>query len=150
MHSASIVSRGFGMGVLVIACTACGGAKGSIASPASPTPLPAPSQSTATFMLFGVVTEVTPSGLVPIEGARVDVVSCAASNQSGCSNSSRAVTTDAQGLYFIQDVYSGAQNTVWVSKAGFEFPSGAKVDGEGAQTVRVTGDTRLDIQLVRR
>ena len=39
---------------------------------------------------------------------------------------------------------------VWVEKTGFQLPAGVKVDGEGAQTVTVNGDTRFDIQLVRR
>ena len=35
-------------------------------------------------------------------------------------------------------------------EAWLPVPEGVKVDGKGAQTVTVNGDTRLDVQLVRR
>ena len=56
--------------------------------------------------------------------------------------------TNAQGAYVIEGVYAGAV-VVWVWKTGFLPPEGAKVDGEGAQTVTVAGDTRFDSRLVR-
>src|SRR5262245_46440772 len=102
----------------------------------APTPTPAPR---STFALFGSVLEVTANGLVPIEGVLVDVVSCEASTPGGCRNSSRSVTTNAQGSYIVEGVYAGPQNWVWVDKAGFQLPEGVAVDGEGAQTVTVKG-----------
>ena len=148
MRYSPLASRLVAAVVLTVAGTACSGANGIV--PTAPTPTPLPSASASTFILFGVVTEATPSGSVPIEGAQVDVSSCEQSNRVGCANPTKSATTDARGLYAVPGVYSGAQNLIWVTKAGFELPSSVRADGEGAQLVNVKGDTRFDVQLVRR
>jgi hypothetical protein len=101
--------------------------------------------------VFGVVSEVTANGNVPVEGVALQVMSCDPSVRLVCGGhgSILNVTTNAKGAYIVDGVYPGPA-VVWVEKTGFELPEGVKVDGEGAQTVAVNGDTRLDIQLVRR
>jgi hypothetical protein len=143
MSVGSVVSGLFVACVLALTGIGCSGANQSI--PAAPSPPPA----SQTFILFGVVTEATSSGAAPIAGVQIDVASCPETTQGSCTSGSRSTTSDAQGSYAMPGVYYGGRNTVWAYKAGFGFPPGARVDGEGAQSVTVTGDTRLDIQLVR-
>lgn len=92
--------------------------------PASPTEPPR-----ATYTLSGVVSEVTPTGQALVEGARVEV-----------SNPNLAATTDISGSYRIDGVYAGPIS-VRVSTGGYETV---------IRDVTINGDTRLDIQLVRR
>lgn len=131
--------------VMTLTVTACGDGNGAIPTATAPTPTPAPG---STFALFGVVSEVTVNGIVPVEGVLLDVASCDASARSGCAFDKRA-TTNAQGAYIVEGVYPGPAG-VWVDKTGFQLPEGVRVDGEGVQTVMVKGDTQFDIQLVRR
>jgi hypothetical protein len=134
--------------VMTLTVTACGDGNGTIPTATAPTPTPAPR---STFALFGVVSEVTANGIVPVEGVLMDVASCDASARGGCggNGSTLRVTTNAQGAYIAEGVYPGPAG-VWVDKPGFQLSEGVKVDGEGAQSVMVQGDTRFDIRLVRR
>jgi hypothetical protein len=134
--------------VVTLTVAACGDGNGSIPTATAPSPTPAPR---STFALFGVVSEVTANGNVPVEGVELQVMSCAPSVRLACGGhgSILNVTTNAKGAYIADGVYPG-QAVVWVEKTGFQLPEGVKVDGEGAQTVTVNGDTRLDVQLVRR
>lgn len=131
--------------VMTLTVTACGDGNGAIPTATAPTPTPAPG---STFALFGVVSELTANGIVPVEGVTMYVASCDASARGGCAFDKR-VTTNTQGAYIVERVYPGSAG-VWVEKTGFQLPEGVKVDGEGVQTVMVKGDTRFDIQLVRR
>jgi hypothetical protein len=146
----SSISRLVAAVVMTLTVAACGDGTGTIPTATAPTPIPNPR---STFALFGVVSEVTANGIVPVEGVVIDVSSCEASPYGGCGNPFRPfdmrVTTNAQGTYIVEGVYPGPAG-VWVEKAGFQLPEGVKVDGEGAQSVMVKGDTRFDIQLVRR
>ena len=54
--------------------------------------------------------------------------------------------TDSNGFYSFSWLYPGHQ-TLLVSKEGYRTPLGQP---DGSFTMTVTGDTRLDIQLVRR
>jgi hypothetical protein len=136
--------------VMTLTVAACGDRNGTFPSATAPTPTPAPR---STFALFGVVSEVTANGIVPVEGVLIDVSSCEASRYGGCGNPFKPfdmrVTTNVQGTYIVEGVYRGPVG-VWVDKTGFQLPEGVKVDGEGAQSVMVQGDTRFDIRLVRR
>ena len=130
--------------VMTLAVTACGD---GVRIATAPTPTPA---ARSTFAVFGMVSEVTPNGIVPVEGVGLTVASCDASAPGGCgkNGSLLTVTTNAQGGYIAEGVYPGPAS-VWAEKTGFQLPAGVTADGEGAQTVRVNGDTRFDIQLVR-
>jgi len=93
-------------------------------SPTSPTAPPL-----ARYTLSGVVSEVTPTGQAPVQGARVE-----------SSNPRRAATTDQTGSYRIDGVYAGP-NSVRVSTEAHETVS---------RDVTIAGDTRLDIQVIQR
>jgi hypothetical protein len=116
----------------------------------------------AIYTLSGVVSEVTPTGLTPLEGARVDEYSCEEVLPAppffpgkGCPVLIfQTVITDKQGRYSFSGLYSGKENSIGVSKEGFEDPFGSSDGPEGpgadSQAVTIDGDTRLDVQLVRR
>jgi hypothetical protein len=144
----SPISRCVAALVMTLTVAACGDGNGTIPTATAPTPTPAPR---STFALFGVVSEVTATGIAPVGGVVLDVASCDMSARSGCGNNTSTfnVTTNAQGAYIVEGVYPGPAG-VWVEKVGFQLPEGVKVDGEGAQSVMVNGDTRFDVRLVRR
>ena len=116
----------------------------------------------AIYTLSGVVSEMTPAGPTPLEGARVDEYSCEELVPAppffpgkGCLVSIvQTVRTDKQGRYSFSGLYPGRENSIGVSKDGFEDPFGISDGPEGPgsnnQAVTIDGDTRLDVQLVRR
>lgn len=81
--------------------------------------------------LSGVVTEMTPAGPVPVEGAIV---------YRAVTSGWRAATTDEGGAYSIPGLIDGA-SSVTTDKAGYQ---------DHKQVVTMNGDTRLDIQIARR
>lgn len=80
--------------------------------------------------LSGVVSERTPRGRAPIEGAEV---------WRSAGYGWRSATTDANGFYRIQGLYDGSE-TVHTSKDGY-LPD--------ERAVTIEGDTRHDIELAR-
>jgi hypothetical protein len=116
----------------------------------------------AIYTLSGVVSEMTPAGLTPLEGARVDEYSCEEilpappffPGKRCLVSIVQTVTTDKQGGYSFSGLYPGRENSIGVSKDGFEdaFGSSDGPEGPGSnhQAVTISGDTRLDVQLVRR
>jgi hypothetical protein len=115
----------------------------------------------AIYTLSGVVSEMTPTGLVPVEGALLEESSCEDvapsppffSSTKGCPvYISQTAKTDKRGLYSFSGLYSGQVNVVWASKEGFEdpFPQHYPENSEGGQALTIDGNTRFDIQLVRR
>ena len=148
-----------GLVVLAFATTlsSCGG--GTSLSPTAPstihfTPVPMPFAPVPGLMaevtLSGVVYELTAEGTVPIAGAAVYCEPCGAETHSWSK-------TDANGFYSFFGVWLDAVPTrINVAKAGFVDPPGlAKTtppnpSGPGWREVRVDGDTRFDIELVRR
>jgi hypothetical protein len=84
------------------------------------------------YSLSGVVSELTPTGLVPIEGARVT------------GSFDYPVTTDKNGLFSIPGGLYESDDYIY----------GIYVIKEGYQTytryLTLSEDTRLDVQLVRR
>ena len=110
----------------------------------------------AIYTLSGVVSEVTPTGLIPLEGARVDEYSCEEllpappffPGKECLVVISQTARTDKQGRYSFSGLYPGKENSIGVSKEGFEDPFASS--DEGYQAVTIDGDTRLDVQLVRR
>jgi hypothetical protein len=83
------------------------------------------------YTLSGVITELTSTGLVPIEGVEVWRL-----YGSGWQEG----TTDRNGFYKIQGLYDRT-DTVSAGKQGYQ---------SFEERVAVHGDTRLDIQLARR
>ena len=100
---------------------------------------PSPGEPRPTYALSGVVSEVTSDGLVPVEGARVETCD---STSSGCaSHMFLTATTDRNGSYRVPGLSLGEQRDIGVSKEGFEASS---------HRVPINGETRFDVQLVRR
>jgi hypothetical protein len=84
-----------------------------------------------TFTLSGVITEATPAGLVPVQGVEVWRL---------YGSGWQIGTTDKNGFYEIHGLYTRTDQVV-TFKEGYETVK---------QIVSVDGDTRVDIQLVRR
>lgn len=93
-----------------------------------------------TYTLTGVVSEMTETGLVPVEGVELYCDGC------GSEFGHTFMYTDSNGFYSFSWLYPGHQ-TLLVSKEGYRTLPG---QADGSFTMTVTGDTRLDIQLIRR
>jgi len=112
----------------------------------------------ATYTLSGVVSEVTATGLVPLEGVLVHQYTCEDVSSSppffsdSCPVSIfQTTTTDKTGFYRFSGLYAGKKNSVGVSDEAFGDPRTDPNGPEGnGQDVTINGDTRLDLQLVRR
>jgi hypothetical protein len=89
----------------------------------------APGNPQAGYTLSGTVTEIDAGTLIPVQDAVVTHVP-----------TGRSAATDSSGQYVIPDV-PARQATVTVMKDGYEIAT---------RSVNVSGDTRLDLQLVRR
>ena len=81
------------------------------------------------YRLFGVVFEETPTGRTPIGGVHVE-----------WGDDHSVSMTDLDGFYSFAQVSAGP-TSVWAAKEGYEG---------GRRSVTVDGDTRFDIQIVRR
>jgi hypothetical protein len=94
-----------------------------------------------TYILSGVVFELTDQGQVPLEGVHIYCDTC------GSPTGHTDVQTDANGFYRLAWAAEGA-HVLHVSKAGYRLPVQS---GRTAVTVTATvrGDTRFDIHLVR-
>jgi hypothetical protein len=102
--------------------------------------------------LSGVVYEVTPTGRVPIEGVGVFL------------SDEQDIGTDKNGLFTFRPVWVSpckhhrwvaADNTIiWVGKDGYDDTPGRPalpgLNGPRWRVVAIYGDTRLEVQLVRR
>jgi len=86
-----------------------------------------------TYTLSGYVSEATATGLVPIENADLSRLN---EEQGGWDET----TTDKNGFYQLHGLSDGSRKAVF-SKEGYQ-----KIE----QDLRVQGDTRFDIQLLRR
>ena len=106
--------------VLGLLAWACGG------NPAAPTASGEPSKPTST--LSGVVFTQTEAGLVPVDGAKIQVAGYA------------SATSDSHGEYRVLGLYPGSQ-VVATSKEGYEPDS---------RSVTVSGETEQDIRIARR
>ena len=85
--------------------------------------------SLLTYDLTGVVFEVTPTGMMPIQNVQVEEYN---RHQTG--------TTDANGFYRISGVSVGRVG-VGFEKEGYQ---------SSRSIVNVSGDTRFDIEAIRR
>jgi hypothetical protein len=126
---------------------------GDSGSPSAPSPVPQPARPTPVYAfsevtLSGVVSEVTPTGQAPIEDASVYCETC--------EDGHVYAHTDRSGFYSFRGVWvsAGIPTVLWVGKAGYQDPPEQPIlpglPGSGWREVTIDGDTRLDIQLVRR
>ena len=148
---------GFLVLVLVAALAGCDGASPS--APTLPSTPPPPPTATRTrsiptmldVTLSGVVFELTPSGRAPIEGVTLHCGACGAETHAWAY-------TNSKGHYeFIGVWLDGSPATdISVEKDGFGDPPGRPTPGlphpygPGWRTVTIDGNTRFDIELVRR
>jgi len=96
-----------------------------------------------TYTLSGIAFEVTPAGQVPIEGVEIYCDSCGPFGHT-------RVFTDSNGRYVMSEVLP-VTHSLLVQKTGFAVvdPIGSTA-GYDVKDVKVEGDTRFDIQFVRR
>jgi hypothetical protein len=86
---------------------------------------------------------VTATGKKPIEGVAVYCELCGEETHSWSF-------TDSSGIYSFTGVWTtpGSPTPVWFGKEGYTDPLG--VTHSGLRQVMVSGDTRFDVELVRR
>jgi hypothetical protein len=127
----------------------CGSSTPTALSPAvtvsvAPNPVPSPGPL-PTYTLTGIVFEVTATGRVPVDGVEVYCDSC------GSPTGHTFASTDAQGSYSFGWAHNGV-HPLLVRKAGYDVkdPAGTFPDGTGVRNAIVNGDTRFDIELLRR
>lgn len=151
---------GFLLMVLAVGLAGCSG--DSATSPTAPSaePQQAPrlnpngrGEYVVNATLSGVVYEVTPTGRVPIEGVVV------------WSSEQAMSTTDNRGSFSIRPVWvcpcpwaqsaEPGMTSIQSSKDGYGDPTGQPAsifpdrEGEGWRDVKIIGDTRVEIELVR-
>ena len=99
----------------------------------------------ASFVLSGVVFEITEAGRIPVEGVELYCDSC------GSPVGHTSVHTDSSGFYRF-DWTAGGVHPLRVTKPGYEIfdPTGTLRDQLGRILATVEGDTRFDIRLERR
>ena len=93
-----------------------------------------------------MVFEVTAAGRTPLDAD----LYCDSCGEIGVGHT--ATKTDTNGFYRFVGVFAGS-NPILVSKAGYQDPLGELLGGSMPwyrRQVTVVGDTRFDIQLVRR
>ena len=151
----------FQLGIIVSiaqALTGCaeGGRSSLPSAPSSVASLPSlpvstPQRPVADAVLSGVINEVTASGRIPLGGATVYLMTCGTSN---CPDVvAHSVKTDKDGAYRIDGVFNGHLNFFWVRDDVYELlnPMAPGTCPDGCdRVVTVNGDTRLNVDLVRR
>ena len=131
--------------VLMAACNSGGGFFPT--SPTSQAPPPPVTPNTPVILigtLSGVVFEVTSAGNAPVENVEVYC--------DACGGGHAWAYTDGDGAYSFGDVKT-AVYPLWVAKDGYDLarPTGRAASGWlGSINAQVNGDTRFDIELVRR
>jgi hypothetical protein len=150
------------LGILVLiaqALTGCGAEDGRSSLPSAPSPVetlpppvvPTPQRAVANGVLSGVINEVTASGRIPLEGATVYLLTCGTWN---CPDAvDYTVKTDKDGRYRIAGVFNGELNFFWVRDELYALvnpmaPGTCPDDCD--RVITVNGDTKLNVDLVRR
>ena len=130
----------------------CGARSSSM--PAAPSPVASsiptmpltPTGFSPNITLSGFVSEVAQGVPVPIEGVSVYCEPCGEGTHT-------FAYTDSKGFYTFTGVW-GNQFSILVSKDGYQDPPGpvnkGRPSGPGWRDVTINGDTRFDIQLVRK
>jgi hypothetical protein len=149
--------------IVVLAAWLAGCDEASSRSPTAPsTKAPTPTVTTPTTVgpwpsgtfvdvtFSGTVYEMTPTGRVPLEHVTLYCELCGADTHSWAS-------TDSTGFYRFSGVWVDYRPMpVHVHKDGYADPAGVprstppNPSGPGWREVLVTGDTRFDVELVRR
>ena len=95
------------------------------------------------FTLSGVVLEVTATGYIPIEDVAVYCELCGEETHSWS-------VTDSSGIYSFTGVWTtpGSPTPVSFNKKGYTDPLADTSSGN--RQIMINGDTRLDVELVRR
>ena len=148
-------ARPFKVGIAIVLATlvvACG-SDDTTPSPIAPTPPPPPPTAPAAiYTLSGVVFEVTSAGNTPVEGVTVYCDPC------GPPEGHSFRSTGADGVYSFDGAGGvGVGSTMlFLSKRGYVLPNQPDIsspNGDGSMggvTVRVTGDTRYDIEIIKK
>ena len=144
-------AHAFALLLLATAVSGCDGS--STLSPSSATPpvaSPPPSSRAVQteFTLSGVVSEMTPDGLVPLAGVRLYCDACGWFGHA-------ELTTDATGVYHFGDggiwLDATGLTPILVFKEGYEVRDGSSGPLQwSTRLVKIDGDTRIDFHLVRR
>ena len=101
------------------------------------------------YTLSGVVFEMTATGRTPIEGVGIYCELCGAETHTWA-------TSDSNGFYRFTGVWNAGVSAtqILVRKDGYTDPVGLptppNLPGPGWRGVIINGDTRFDIELVRR
>jgi hypothetical protein len=144
--------------VLATLVAGCGTevARGPVTPTLTPTPTPTPTSASSPSAILhsvsGVVFEVTSAGNTPVKGVEVYCDPCGPFGHS-------ARFTDADGRYS----FDGAEGSVaagrvplHLAKEGYKLPNQPDQSGPsglswmGSVAVVVAGDTRYDIQIIRK
>jgi len=133
---------------LGIGPSACGssGPTAPTAPPPAAAGLPTSQPATqATYTLSGVVYELTTTGKLPVEGVRLYCDSC------GSPDGHTHTSSDANGAYSFSWARNGI-HPLWIWKDGYDVigSMGRLADGTSVKNATVNGDTRFDVQIVRR
>ena len=169
---ANRMHTGFLLVVLVAGLAGCEGASPSPTAPSTAQQQPpGPARGTpdtylvADVILSGVVYEMTPIGRVPIEGVNIQL------DNFHIFPSADAVS-DSNGFFSFRRVWvcpcswapwvDAGITAIYVEKDGYDIPAGQSASSFGRRPgtdvppdlrlrdVHINGDTRFDIQLVRR
>ena len=102
-----------------------------------------------TYTLSGVVTEVTPNGVVPVEDVFIEAFVCDVLPNCG-RYLYLVATSDSNGHYTIPGLWAGLESGLWVFKAGY-IVDGPPQDQRCHcdRMIMATADTRIDFQLIR-
>jgi hypothetical protein len=95
------------------------------------------------YTLSGVVSELTAAGKVPAEGVQLYCDSC------GSPDGHTFTSSDANGFYSFSWARNGV-HPLMVWKDGYVVIDATGPLSNGTVNATVDGDTRLDIQIVRR
>ena len=156
MLSSSNLRSGTTLGFAVLLASAVSGCNqgGALAAPTTTSTFArSPTIPSTTGGLYGVVTEMTLAGSTPVKGVAFGLLSCPRVNCSGGGSIYHDVTTGGDGTYHVADLYNGEANYIWIGiREGYQSAAPRPApDCEGCDLiVTVNGDTRLDIDVVRR
>ena len=139
-----------GLLALVASLAGCGSSNPvPFSTPVSASPVPppvaAPPPSPTPHTLSGLVFESTATGRVPVEGVHVYCDGC------GSPVGHTSVFTASDGLYSFGWAYDSVMPLL-VQKEGYAVVGATAILSNGFErrSVTVSGDTRFDIELVRR
>ena len=113
----------------------------SVSQPQPPTPNP------ITYLLSGIVSEGTADGSRPLAGVNLQILTCRGQSKP---DGMTTQLTGSDGAYRVTDVCAGSAY-IWANKDGYanRIAPTPGCDGDCLE-VRINGDTRFDLEFVRR